>query len=49
MDVFQWACNEVKNKKKSETEKAKYLKIKEGLCVQCIHIVSFDEEPKPLN
>jgi hypothetical protein len=45
-DVFQWACTEVKNKKKIETEKAKYLKIKEGLCVQCMHIGSFDEEAK---
>jgi hypothetical protein len=47
-DVFQWACNEVKNKKKIETEKAKYIKIKEGLCVQCMHIGSFDEEAKTL-
>ncbi|MDR2026443.1 MAG: GyrI-like domain-containing protein [Prevotellaceae bacterium] len=47
-DVFQRACNEVKNKKKIETEKAKYIKIKEGLCVQCMHIGSFDEELKTI-
>jgi hypothetical protein len=47
-DVFQWACNEVKNKKEIETEKAKYIKIKEGLCVQCMHIGSFDEELKTI-
>ncbi|MDR2086737.1 MAG: GyrI-like domain-containing protein, partial [Dysgonamonadaceae bacterium] len=45
-DVFQWACTEVKNKKKIETDKVKYIKIKEGLCVQCMHIGSFDEEAK---
>jgi hypothetical protein len=45
-EVFQWACSEVKNKKKMETEKVKYIKIDEGLCVQCMHIGSFDEEDK---
>ncbi|MDR0375694.1 MAG: GyrI-like domain-containing protein [Treponema sp.] len=43
--TFEWACNEVENKKSINTEKAKYLKIKEGLCVQCMHIGPFDEEP----
>jgi hypothetical protein len=47
-EVFQWACNEVKNKKKVETEKAKCIKINEGLCVQCMHIGSYDEEPKTI-
>ncbi|MDR2191088.1 MAG: GyrI-like domain-containing protein [Candidatus Peribacteria bacterium] len=47
-DVFLWACDEVKNKKNIETGKAKYMKIKEGLCVQCMHIGSFDEEAKTL-
>ncbi|MDR1893780.1 MAG: GyrI-like domain-containing protein [Spirochaetales bacterium] len=43
-DILQWACTEVKNKKKIGTEKAKYIKMREGLCVQCMHIGSFDEE-----
>ncbi|MDR1956680.1 MAG: GyrI-like domain-containing protein [Treponema sp.] len=44
--TFEWACNEVVKKKKINTEKAKYIKIKEGLCVQCMHIGPFDEEPR---
>jgi hypothetical protein len=47
-DVFKWACIEVNKKKKIEIERAKYLKIKEGLCVQCMHIGSFDDEPKTI-
>jgi hypothetical protein len=43
--VFEWACNEATKNKNINTEKAKYIKIKEGLCVQCMHIGSFDEEP----
>jgi hypothetical protein len=46
--TFEWACGEVSKKKNIETEKAKFLKIKEGLCVQCMHIGSFDEEIKTL-
>ena len=46
--VFEWACKEASKKKKIDTSKAKLLKIKEGLCVQCLHIGSFDDEPKTL-
>jgi hypothetical protein len=46
--IFQWACDEVLNKKKINTEKAKYTKITEGLCVQCMHIGSFDDEPETI-
>ena len=47
-DVFDWACIEVNKKKKIDTKKAKYLKINEGLCVQMIHIGSYDDEPKTI-
>jgi hypothetical protein len=47
-ETFEWACNEVTNNKNINTEKAKYIKIKEGLCVQCMHIGSFDEEPRTM-
>jgi hypothetical protein len=47
-NVFKWACNKVTKKKKIGTEKANYIKIKEGLCVQCLHIGSFDDEPKTI-
>jgi hypothetical protein len=46
--VFEWACEEVSKKKKIDTTKAKLLKIREGLCVQCMHIGSYDDEPKTL-
>ena len=46
--VFEWACREVSKKKKINTTKAKLLKINEGLCVQCMHIGSYDDEPKTL-
>jgi hypothetical protein len=46
--AFQWACNEVSKKKKIETKNAQFLKIKEGLCVQCLHVGSYDDEPKTL-
>jgi hypothetical protein len=47
--IFKWACDEVLNKKKIETKNAKYLKIKEGLCAQCMHIGSYDDEPKTIS
>ena len=47
-DVFKWACDEVAKKKKINTANAKYLKIKEGLCAQCMHIGPYDDEPKTL-
>ena len=46
--VFDWACEEVAKKKNIETKNAKYLTVKEGLCVQCMHIGPYDEEPKTL-
>ena len=47
-DVFKWACEEVTKKKKINTEKAYLYKFTEGLCVQCMHIGSYDNEPKTL-
>jgi hypothetical protein len=44
--TFEWARDEVAKNKNINTERAKYIKIKEGLCVQCMHIGPFDEEPK---
>jgi hypothetical protein len=46
--VFKWACEEVSKKKNIDTQNAQYLKIKEGLCVQCLHIGAFDDEPKTI-
>jgi len=46
--VFEWACKEVQSKKNLDTGNAKLIKIKEGLCVQCMHIGSYDDEPATL-
>jgi len=46
--VFEWACEEVSKKKNIDTTKAKFLKINEGLCVQCLHIGSYNDEEKTL-
>ena len=47
-NIFKWACDEVLKKKNIETKNAKFLKLKEGLCVQCMQIGSYDDEPKTL-
>lgn len=35
-------------KKKKDFSKAEFLTYDEGLCVQCLHIGPYDEEPKTL-
>ena len=46
-DLFQYALNSVKEKNsKLNLDTVKFEKITEGLCVQAMHIGSFDEEPK---
>jgi len=47
-EVFKWACEEASKKKKINTEKAYLHKFNEGLCVQCMHIGAFDDEPKTM-
>ena len=48
-EVFDWACKEVKSKKGLIIEKAEFGEIKEGLCVQMMHIGSYDEEPATID
>lgn len=42
---FDWAVAEATRKKKLDFSKVEYLTYHEGLCVQCMHIGSYDEEP----
>lgn len=44
-EEFDWAISEAKNKKKQDFSKVEYLIYDEGLCVQCMHIGSYDNEP----
>lgn len=42
---FDWAVKTAAKKKNIDCSSAEFLKIKEGLCVQIMHIGSFDDEP----
>ena len=46
---FQWAIEEAAKKKKTDFSKVEFLRFHEGLCVQCMHIGSYDEEPKTVD
>lgn len=43
---FDWAVKEAAEKKKTDFSKVEYLTYNEGLCVQCMHIGSYDDEPE---
>lgn len=43
---FEWAVKEATEKKKKDYSKVEFLTIDEGMCVQCMHIGSYDNEPK---
>lgn len=40
-----WAIQEATKKKKVDFSKVDFLSVNEGLCVQCMHIGSYDDEP----
>lgn len=42
---FEWAVKEATKKKKQDFSKVEFLTYNEGLCVQCMHIGSYDNEP----
>ena len=42
---FDWAVDEATRKKKMDFPKVEFLEIEEGLCVQCMHSGSYDDEP----
>lgn len=42
---FEWAVREAEKKKKTDYSQVEFLTYEEGLCVQCMHIGSYDEEP----
>lgn len=43
---FAWAVEEATRKKKTDFSKVEFLTIAEGMCVQCMHIGPFDQEPE---
>lgn len=42
---FDWAIAEATKKKKQDFSRIEFLTYDEGLCVQCMHIGSYDDEP----
>jgi hypothetical protein len=46
--TFEWASSEAAKTKNINTEKVKFIKLKEGMCVQAMHIGPFDDEPKTI-
>lgn len=42
---FDWAVGEAEKKKKLDCSAAELLTVDEGLCVQILHVGSFDDEP----
>ena len=44
-EEFGWAVEEATKKKKEDFSKVEYFAYEEGMCVQCMHIGSYDEEP----
>ena len=44
-DDFRWAAEEATKKKKQDFSKVEFLTVEEGLCVQCMHIGFYDDEP----
>lgn len=42
---FDWAVQEATRKKKQDYSAAQFLSYDEGLCVQCMHLGPYDDEP----
>lgn len=45
MSDFDWAINEATLKKKTDFSKVEFLTYDEGLCIQCMHVGRYDDEP----
>lgn len=48
-DDFNWAVDEATKKKKQDFSKVEFLSYEEGICVQCMHIGSYDSEPETVD
>lgn len=46
---FDWAVEEATKKKKQDFSKVEFFTYDEGVCVQCMHIGSYDDEPATIN
>lgn len=46
VEEIDWARKTASEKKKTDFSKVEFLTVEEGLCVQCMHIGPYDDEPK---
>ena len=46
---FDWAVQTAQKKKKLDCSSAEFLTVDEGLCVQIMHLGSYDDEPKTVD
>ena len=44
-EAFEWAIEETSRKKKKDFSKVEFFTYDEGLCVQCMHIGPYNDEP----
>lgn len=47
-EEFDWAVREAIEKKRVDFSKVEFLTYEEGLCVQCMHIGPYDDEPETI-
>lgn len=45
---FLWALEQAEKKKSKDFSSVEFLSVDEGLCVQCMHIGSYDNEPETI-
>lgn len=45
-EIFNWAVKEASRNKQTDFSKIEFLTYDEGLCVQCMHIGPYDDEPE---
>ena len=44
-EAYDWAVKEAARKKKLDFSAAEFFRYEEGLCVQCMHLGAYDNEP----
>ncbi|MDO4900356.1 GyrI-like domain-containing protein [Actinomyces sp.] len=42
---FGWAIEEATHKKRTDFSPVEFMRLEEGLCVQCLHVGPYDDEP----
>ncbi len=48
-EVFDWAVAETEAKKKADYSKVGFFAYAEGMCVQCMHVGPYDDEPATIS